>query len=81
MDKLKTLKDIEFDQDECAVLEFHDSMEEPYTAVLDEDEIKHTIKQEAIKWVKNEKGYKNRYRDARADILMEFHNIIEEDLK
>lgn len=39
------------------------------------------IRNEAIKWVKNERGYKNKYRDARADVLMEFHNITKEDLE
>ncbi|HEC64477.1 MAG TPA: hypothetical protein ENI23_04210 [bacterium] len=39
------------------------------------------LKDLAIKWVKNEKEYHNKFRDARANVLMEFHNITEEDLK
>ena len=39
------------------------------------------LKKEAIKWVKWEKEYHNEFRDARADILIEFFNITEEDLK
>ena len=37
--------------------------------------------EEAIKWVKNERAYNNKFRDARADIMMEFHDITEEELK
>ncbi len=69
-DKLKTLNDIGTDARFCSKL-----------SMFARSGLREMLKQEAIKWVKDERGYKNKFRDARADVLMEIHNITEEDLK
>ena len=67
--KLKTLKDFKLRKEDGTIRINSRNL------TLDE------IKAEAIKWVKNERSYHNKYRDARADVLMELHDITEEDLK
>ncbi len=68
--KLKTVKDFE-----CAICGGKKCHKD--SRAINQKE----LKAEAIKWVKNEREYHNKFRDARANVLMEFHNITEEDLK
>jgi len=70
--KLKTLKDLK-------------SIATPMNNLVSKQE----LKEEAIKWVKNYRRLRKEANDlgaeisykAKEDVLMEFHNITEEDLK